>query len=233
MTTVKPLAPWQIGSLLLGVLLLIVGCTMGLAWAPPEKHMGDVSRILFVHVPTAWNALLFCTFAAGFAVMSLWTGKPKWDARMVSTIEVSCVLTLLLLLTGSIFGRPTWGVWWDWDVRLTSSLVGLVLFAGVLALRSFLPDPERRASWSAVATIVAWVDIPLIYFCVRWFRSLHQVQSSPDTVNSAMVLPLRINAFGILFLAIGLIAVRIRLEQYHREQEEVPEPARLDTVTVS
>lgn len=233
MTNVQPLTKWQTGSFLLGGLLLIVGCVLGLTWAPPEKHMGDVSRILFVHVPAAWNTLLFCTFALGFAVMSLWTGKQKWDARMVATIEVSCVLSVILLLTGSIFGRPTWGVWWDWDVRLTSTLVGLVLYAGVLALRSFLPDPERRASWSAVATIVAWVDIPIIYFCVRWFRSLHQVQSSPDTVSPGMVLPLRINAFGILFFAIGLVALRIRLEQYNREQEEVPEPARLDTVTVS
>ena len=232
MTTVRPLARWQIASGVLGVVLLAVGIYMGLGQAPPEKHMGDVSRILYVHVPSAWNSLLIYTIGAVFAAMSLWSSATKWDARMVGALETGCVLNVILLLTGMLWGRPTWGVWWDWDVRLTTSLISLILFAGVLALRSFIDDSERRATWSAVATVVAYVDVPLVYFCVRWFRSIHQVQSSPETIDSAMVLPLRINAFGVLFVAILFMALRSRIELARRVDEEVPEPARLETVTV-
>ncbi len=102
---------------------------------------------------------------------------------------MAVVLNALLLVQGSIWGRATWDVWWDWDVRLTTSLVMFLLFAGVLTLRR-MASSERRAQWSAVATIVAFVDVPLVYYCVRWWRSLHQIQSSPETVDSAMVIPL-------------------------------------------
>ena len=211
----------------LGLILLLVGASMGLFLAPAEQHMGDVSRILYVHVPTAWNGLLVYLFAFVFALLSLWHDRERWDGPLTGAVETGVVLNVVLLLTGMFFARPTWGVWWDWDVRLTTSLVSLFLFAGVLALRSFLDDAEQRATWSAVATIIAFVDVPLIYFCVRWWRSLHQIQSSPDTVDSAMVLPLRINAFAILFLAIWMITVRSQIEKARLAGEQVPEPKRL------
>lgn len=201
---------------LLGVVLLIVGSYFGLALAPPEKHMGDVSRILYVHVPTAWVGLLCCTFAMVFAVAYLWTGKDVWDDRLVGALEVGVLLGGLLLIQGSLWGRVTWGVWWTWDVRLTTSLILFLLFAGILALRSFVEDPLRRATWSSVATIVAYVDVPLVYFCVRWFRSLHQMQSSPDTIHSTMIVPLRMNSFAMLFLAIWMISWRARIERSRR-----------------
>ena len=112
---------------------------------------------------------------------------------------------------GSIWAKPTWGVWWDWDPRLTTTAVLLFAFVGILALRSFVDDPVKRATWSAVATIIAYVDVPIVYFSVRWWNSLHQMQSTPETVSRAVPLPLRINAFGILFLMIGLIMLRARI----------------------
>jgi heme exporter protein C len=110
-------------------------------------------------------------------------------------------------------------------------LLGLVLFAGILGLRAFVDEPQRRATWTAVATIVAYVDIPLIYFGVRWWRSIHQVQSSPETVNSSMVLPWRINAFAVLFIALWLIAVRARIESGKRLLEQAGEPEPIAEVT--
>jgi heme exporter protein C len=103
----------------------------------------------------------------------------------------------------------------------------LLLFAGVLALRSFVDDSERRATWTAVATIVAFVDVPLVYFCVRWWRSLHQVQSTPETVSSAMVLPLRINAIAILLIATWMISKRTQMELQRLRNEHVEEPVRV------
>ncbi|MEO8276188.1 MAG: cytochrome c biogenesis protein CcsA, partial [Thermoanaerobaculia bacterium] len=161
------------------VLLLLAGCTIGLFVAPAERHMGDVQRIMYVHVPTAWVALLCFTSAFVASIGSLWTGRARWDAAVVGSIEAGVVLNTLLLIQGSLWGRATWGIWWDWDVRLTTSLVLLLLFIGVLALRSFAAGSDRRANLTAVAAIVAYVDVPLVYFCVRWWRSLHQIQSSP------------------------------------------------------
>lgn len=215
---------WALAFGVVGISLLLVGSTLALTWAPPERHMGDVSRIFSIHVPVAQNALLVYLFAFCFAIVSLWTGKRRWDAATTAAIEVGVVLNLLLLPTGMLWARPTWGIWWTWDVRLTTSLVGLILFATILALRSFVEDESRRATWTAVTTIVAFVDVPLIYFCVRWWRSLHQVQSSPETVDAMMVLPYRFNAFGVLFLAVWLIAMRARLEARRLAREEVPEP---------
>ena len=162
----------------------------------------------------------------------LWPGLPQlWygglGSGLVLAVGFAVLLNALLLVQGSIWARATWGVWWDWDVRLTTSLVMLLLFAGVLALRSFVDDTDRRATWTAVATIVAFVDVPLVYFCVRWWRSLHQTQSTPETVSSAMVLPLRINAFAILFIAIWLITKRAKLERERLQKEHVDEPARV------
>lgn len=217
---------WEHGVGFFGLALLFVGCYIGLFVAPAERHMGDVQRIMYVHVPSAWVAMVCYLSAFVAAIGSLWTARSRWDAAMVGMVETGVVLNGLLLIQGMIWARPTWGVWWDWDVRLTTSLVMLILFAGVLALRSFVDEPRRRATWSAVATIISFVDVPLVYFCVRWWRSLHQVQSSPETVDRAMVLPLRINAFAILFLAILFIARRARIEMQRLRLEETDAPER-------
>jgi heme exporter protein C len=177
---------------------------------------------MYVHVPTAWNAMLAFTFAFVCALMSLFRSEWKWDARMEATIEVGVVLSTLLCMQGSIWARPTWGVWWDWDPRLTTTAVLVLAFGAILALRRFVDDPVRRATWSAVATIIAAVDVPIVYYSVRWWNSLHQTQSSPQTVSSAFHLPLRINAFGILFLMIGLIMLRTRIAALRLRGELAP-----------
>ena len=208
----------------LGVVLLLVGSYIGLFVAPPERHMGDVQRLMYVHVPSAWIALLTFTAAFGLAIASIWRSRQRLDALMVGAIETGVVLNTLLLMQGMIWGRAAWGVWWDWDVRLTTSLVMALLFGGILALRSFIPESGRRATWSAIATIVAFVDVPLVYFCVRWWRSLHQMQSSPSTMDPAMVLPLRINSFAFLALAIWFTLQRAALELERRREEAVAPP---------
>ena len=211
-----------------GILLFLVGCYIGLFVAPPERHMGDVQRMLYVHVPTAWIALLTLTAAFVLAIVSLWSGRERVDSWLVGAIETGVVLSSLLIVQGMLWAKPTWGVWWDWDVRLTTTLVMALLFGGILALRSFIVDTRRRASWSAIATIVSFVDVPLVYFCVRWWRSLHQVQSSPETMDPAMVLPLRINSFAILAMAIWFVAQRAALETRRKREEAVAPPEAME-----
>jgi heme exporter protein C len=211
-------------SLALGVLLLLVGSYLGLFVAPPEHFMGDVQRIMYVHVPTAWNALLAMTFALICAVMLLFTGDWKWDARLEAAIEVGVLLGFLLCCQGATWAKPTWGVWWDWDPRLTTTAVLVFAFLGIVALRHFVDDPTRRATWSAVATIIAYADVPIVYFSVRWWNSLHQLQSSPDTVSKSFHLPLRMNAFGILFVMTAFIMLRARIASRRIADEVAPPP---------
>jgi len=212
-------------SVALGALLLLWGSIWGLFFAPGETYMGDVQRIMYVHVPTAWNGMLALTIAFFFAVLSLWKGGLAWDARLEGALEVGVVLCTLLCMQGAIWAKPTWGVWWDWDPRLTTTAVLVFAFGGILALRQFVDDPVKRATWSAVAAIIAFADVPIVYFSVRWWNSLHQVQSSPETVSSAFYLPLRLNAFGMLFLMSGLIALRARLAALRLRDELAPPPA--------
>jgi heme exporter protein C len=211
---------------LVGVVLALIGSYIGLFVAPPDRHMGDVQRMLYVHVPTAKNSLLIFFFAFCFAVANLWTGKKRLNDYMVGSVETGVVLNVLLLIQGMLWARPTWGIWWTWgDVRLVFSFLMLLLFAGVLALRSLVEDPIRRATWTSVATIIAFVDVPIVYFCVRWWRSLHQVQSSPATVDAAMVLPMRINLVAILFIGIWMIVQRAEIERRRRLADDVSAPA--------
>jgi heme exporter protein C len=129
---------------------------------------------------------------------------------------------------GAIWGKPTWGVYWTWDPRLTTAAIMLVAYMGYLALRRFVEDPEKRAVWSAVVGIIAAVDLPIIWFSVKWWRSLHQVQSSPKTVDPAMVEPLRISAFAFLAFMILFIIHRYRIAM-HERQSEVALPEALPT----
>jgi heme exporter protein C len=207
----------------LAVLCLTFGSYYGLFVAPAEQYMGDVQRVMYIHVPTAWNAMLAFTWAFACALMFLFRGTWQWDSRLEAGIEVGVILTFLLCIQGAIWAKRTWGVWWDWDPRLTTSAVLLVAFVAILALRHFVDEPVKRATWASVATIIAYVDVPIVYFSVKWWHTLHQMQSTPNTVSKAFHLPLRVNAFGVLFLMIGLLIARTRTAQL-RLRNELAEP---------
>jgi len=195
----------------LGFLLLLGAHYQGLFVAPPEAMMGDVGRILYVHVPTAWVGLLTYLVAFIAAIGAMLTGKAAWDALVEASVEVGLLLNALLLIQGSLWAKPTWGVYWTWDPRLTTCAIMVVAFGVVLALRKQIDEPARRLTISSVATIVAFVNVPIVYMSVKWWRTLHQNFSSPETVDSAMVTPLRVAAFGMLFLATAFVVRRWRI----------------------
>ena len=214
---------WFFGSLGLGLALLVAGHGLGLFWAPEEAMMGHVGRILYVHVPTAWVALVTYLIAFIVACGSLWTSKRSWDAFNEGAVEVGVVLNVLLLCQGSIWAKPTWDTWWTWDPRLTTTAIMVVTFVGVLVLRSLVHRPARRQVATAVATIIAFVNVPIVYMSVKWWNSLHQPMSSPETVSDPMILPLRVAAFGMLFLSLGLIGWRASIARRQLEAEDTPE----------
>jgi heme exporter protein C len=207
-----------------GAVLLGIGSYIGLFRAPAEHYMGDVMRIMYVHVPTAWSCMLAFTYAFGCASVFLLRRRLRADAHLEAALEIGVVFCALLCFQGAVWAKPTWGVYWDWDPRLTTTAVMLVAFAGILALRSFVPDPLRRATWSSVATILAFADVPIVYFSVRWWNSLHQLQSSPETVSPLFVLPLRLNALGVLLVMTGAITLRARVAMLRLGRETAPPP---------
>jgi len=209
---------------LAGLILFVIGSWLGLVEAPPERYMGDVGRILYVHVPTAWIGLLAFTVGFAFAIASLRSGRLVWDDVLVGLLEVGVLFAAMLLVQGSIWARPTWGVFWTWDPRLTTSAIMLVSFSGVLAMRAFMKEPQRRARWTAVGTIIGFLDVPLVYFSIKWWRTLHQPFSSPDTVAGSMVWPLRINALALLLIAAWLVIRRARLARHMRAAQETAAP---------
>jgi heme exporter protein C len=211
----------RLRSTLFGVAVAMVaaGAWLGLAWAPPDREMGDVQRIMYAHVPAVWMALLAVTLNFGCSLAYLLRNSWKMDWIAEASAEVGVLFGAIGVTLGSIWGRPTWGVWWTWDPRLTTAAIMLVSYAGYLALRRFVEDPERRAIWSAVVAIIAYVDVPIIWFSVKWWSTLHQVQSSRETVDPQMTFVLRWNAFAFLAVLIVFVWSRYRIVRYEREQE--------------
>lgn len=211
---------WPIVLCGLGFVVLAVAHAIGLFVAPREAMMGDVGRILYVHVPTAWVGMVAFGVAFVAAVGALWTGRRGWDALVEGSVEVGVLLSALLIVQGSIWARPTWGVYWTWDPRLTTAAVMLIAFAVVLILRAVIDQPEQRLVASSVATVVAFVDVPIVYFSVKWWRTLHQPFSTPNSIDSPMIAPLLIALVGMTLLGMGLIGVRTQVARARLDRED-------------
>jgi heme exporter protein C len=192
---------------------------IGFLVSPPDRDMGHLQKIMYVHVPTAWIAMVafFLVFVA--SALYLWRRDERLDLLAAAAAEVGVVLTGLTLALGSIWGRPTWGVWWTWDPRLTSTAILFLIYSGYLALRSFAEEPERRARWSAVIGILAFLNVPIVYMSVRWWRTLHQVQSTPSTLDPGYVLGLRLNALAFLLIFVYLVGRRYQAARLERAVE--------------
>jgi heme exporter protein C len=214
---------------LVALAVLVIGEIVGLAIAPPEKYMGDIYRIMFVHVPAAWAAIIaFCvTFVASLVYLT----KSSWkaDALAGASGEVGVFFGVLAIVLGSIWGRAAWDVWWTWDPRLTSTAILVFGFAGYLALRQFVEDPERRATWSAVAAIIVAADVPIVWFSVRWWGGLHQIQSNRTSMDAMMSATLALNALAFTLLYLWFVSMRYRVAR-RAHLEELTEPPEVEHV---
>ena len=203
---------------------------LGFATSPPDRDMGHLQKIMYVHVPAAWSAFICFAIVFVASVRYLWRRQERSDLLAASAAEVGTVFTALTLVLGSIWGRPTWGVWWTWDARITSTAVLLVIFVGYLSLRAFAEDPDRRARWSAAVGILGALNVPVVYMSVKWWRTLHQVQSSPSTVDPAYALGLRANGIAFLLVLIYFVRRRYQAALAEREIERRRDDAALEAV---
>jgi heme exporter protein C len=156
-------------------------------------------------------------------VRYLWKHNETHDLIAASAAEVGAVFTGLNLMLGLSWGRPAWGVWWVWDARLTSTLVLFLIFVGYLALRAFVDDSVQRAKWSAAVGAIGAINVPIVYMSVKWWRTLHQPQSTPGTLDPAYTMGLRLNAIAMLLVLIYFIRKRYEIARLERAVEHLAE----------
>jgi heme exporter protein C len=220
----QPLKP---GRGVLGGLALIV-IAVGLYWAllraPQDALQGDVQRIMYLHLPSILTAYLSFFLVFIGSCLYLWKREKRDDNLAHSAAELGVLFTALTIIEGSIWGKPTWGVWWTWDARLTLTAILLLIYSGYLILRSLIEDEDRAALSAAVLGIIGFLDIPLIHMSVYWWRTLHQPPSilRPDklpweNVHPAMLTALAINFVGFLLLYFYLLSLRLRLGEVRSE----------------
>jgi heme exporter protein C len=199
--------------------LLGLGLYLGLVWAPPERLMGDVYRIMYVHFPSWVGTAAGYLTAFIASIVYLKTRNPGYDHVALAGAEIGLLFNVIGLITGALWGRPTWGVYWTWDPRLTTTAIMAITFAGYLVLRAFMEDPEARARVASLVAIVGFVNVPIVYFSVRWWRTLHQVQSSPETIDRPMVWALRTMMVAFVLLFVFLLTQRFTLARLRGEEE--------------
>jgi heme exporter protein C len=206
---------------------VIAAQTFSILTSPAEGDMGDLQKIMYVHVPAAWMTFLAFLVVMIYSLRYLWKRREDDDLLAASAAEVGATFNGLTLLLGMIWGRPAWGVWWVWDARLTSTLVLFLIFAGYLALRAFVDDPQERARWSAAVGVIGAINVPIVYMSVKWWRTLHQPQSSPATLDPVYTRGLRLNAIALLILMIFFIRKRYEIARRERAVEHAAETAAL------
>jgi heme exporter protein C len=197
----------------LGFALMIVALYMVFLYVPTEKHTGIVQRIFYFHVPIAWVSFLafFITFI--FSILYLCQREMKWDAIACASAEIGIAFTTLVLITGPIWAKPVWGIWWTWDARLTTSLVLWLIYIAYLLVRSFTTEPARSARFGAVIGIVGFVDVPIVYLAVNLWRTQHPTTIifegglAPPMLTTLMVC---IAAFTVLYVLLTIQSANLK-----------------------
>jgi len=193
---------------------LVVGLYMALVSSPPDYYQGETVRIMYIHVPFAQTSLLayFVLFLG--SLWYLWKKDPVVDNLSHAAAGVGAFFTVGELLTGSIWGKPAWNTWWTWDARLTSAFVLLLILVAYLMLRMFMDDQEKEARYAAILAIIGFVDLPIVYFSVEWWRTLHQPLSVSQrglAISQELLIPLIIMSVGFYLLFTYMIMIRTRM----------------------
>ena len=206
----------------LALVLCAIGLYIGFFVAPTDAQQGDAYRIIFIHVPAAWMSMFL------YLVMGFWSGVGLvLNTRLSSMVATAlaptgALFTFIALWTGALWGKPTWGTWWVWDARLTSELILLFLYIGFMALQAAIDDQRRADKAGAVLALVGVINIPIIYFSVKWWSTLHQGASvsltSAPSMAKTMLLGMLIMALGFWMYSIAAVLARVRCVILERER---------------
>jgi heme exporter protein C len=196
------------------VLLFVVGLYGALVTSPADYQQGETVRIMFVHVPAAWLAMMIYSIMALASAIAVIFRHPLADVAAKTAAPIGAVFCFLALATGSLWGKPMWGAWWVWDARLTSMFVLMLLYLGYIAIWQAIEEPNRAAMVARIVALVGFINIPIIKFSVEWWNSLHQPASvfkmGGPTIDRSILWPLLVMglAYTFLFLALHLVSMR-------------------------
>jgi heme exporter protein C len=216
----RPATGWLLG---LGLVLLMLGTYGGLAMTPPDYLQGETVRILYIHVPAAWLGMAGWAAIAAASISQLVWRHPLAAVAARAIAPAGATFAALCLATGSIWGRPTWGTWWEWDGRLTSMLILFFLYLGYIALASAERERGGEGRMAALFGLVGAVNLPIIHYSVLWWRTLHQGQSISISQGSSIApellwpLPLTMLGFTAIFAAVVLMRMRAELARQKQE----------------
>lgn len=208
---------------LIALALLTYGLYEAMVSAPTEQTMGDVQRIFYYHVPSAWTAFLlfFCNFIA--SVIYLFTRGPRSDAFALASAEVGVVFCTVVLVTGPLWARPVWGIWWTWDARLTTTLILWLIYVSYLVLRRFASGGQTPVLAAALA-IFGFIDVPIVYLSIRYFRTQHPqpviAGGEGSGIDPVMLKALMMNWLAFMVFAAIVLWLRYRLERARQQVEE-------------
>jgi heme exporter protein C len=213
------LIPWCGGA---AAVLAVIGLFIGLGIAPTDFQQGEAYRIIFIHVPAAWLSMFLYLVMAFWGALALGFNT-RLSAMMAQSIApTGALMTFIALWTGSLWGRPTWGTYWAWDARMTSELILLFLYLGIIALRNAIDDPRRADRACAVLSLVGAINVPIIYYSVKWWNTLHQGSSVSMTaapkMAAIMLSSMMIMSFAAWFYSIAVSLHRVRSIIIERER---------------
>jgi heme exporter protein C len=209
---------------ILSYISILVALYLAFIYAPTERTMGQVQRIFYFHVPSAWVSFIAFGVVCFAGIAFLRTGAVKWDRLAYSAAEVGILFLTLVLITGPLWAKPVWNVYWTWDARLTTSFILWLIYIAYLMLRNYVDDPERGARFAAVFGIIGFIDVPIVYMSIRWWRTLHPApvvgSGEGGGLAPAMLLTLLVcvAAFTLLFITLLIFRYRSNLLKLEIEQ---------------
>jgi heme exporter protein C len=205
----------------LAAVLFAIGLPWALFFSPADYQQGDSARIMYIHVPAAWWSMGLYSMMAGASFVSLVWRHSLADVAARAAAPVGAALTAICLVTGSIWGYPTWGTWWEWDARLTSVLVLFLIYLGYMAVWAAFDDQTKAARLAAILCLVGAINLPIIKFSVDWWNTLHQpasvIRADGPSMHASMLQPLLVMAFAVLFLSIALVMSGMRAEVFRKQ----------------
>lgn len=206
------------------IIAIAVALYFAFVYAPTERQMGDVQRIFYFHVASAWIGFFafFVTFVGSIGLLV--TNKYAFDDIAYASAEIGVIFCTIVLITGPIWARPIWGVWWTWDPRLTTTLILWFIYIGYLMLRSFVEEEDKRAKFSAALGIIGFIDVPIVFLSIRWWRTIHPnvVQKGGGGLHPDMLTALIVAVVAFTLLYFALLSKRltvIRLERRVKQLE--------------
>ena len=209
------------GLLVAGAALMAVTLYLVFLWVPTEQNLGVSQRIFYFHVPLGWIGMVSIIVVAIASVMHLVTGKEKWDSLAYATAELGVVFATLIIVTGSIWAKPVWGVWWTWDAKLTTTLVLWFIYVGYLMVRAYGPLGGQGKRFASVIALIGAIDAPIIFKATDWWRTTHPESNVPSDLDERMVLTLFVGLAAFTVLYAYLLLERYSLKRAESDLDQL------------